>query len=95
MATQRSSTKVLGQLREGIATLTSSENWTRWLEAQQRFHRYSFGNTLLISLQRPDATRVAGFRTWLQLRRHVRKGEKGHRHPCPYRPTHSCGGRER
>ena len=77
MATQRTSVEVLDQLREGIAALTSSEIWTRWLQAQQRFHKYSFGNTLLITLQCPDATRVAGFRTWLQLGRHVRKGEKG------------------
>ena len=77
MATQHPNEDVLDQLREGIATLTSSERWTRWLEAQSRFHHYSFGNTLLILLQRPDATRVAGYRAWLQLRRQVRKGEKG------------------
>jgi antirestriction protein ArdC len=77
MATQHPTEDVLDQLREGIATLTSSERWTRWLEAQSRFHHYSFGNTLLILLQRPDATRVAGYRAWLQLRRQVRKGEKG------------------
>jgi antirestriction protein ArdC len=77
MATQRTSVEVLDQLREGIATLTNSEKWASWLQAQGRFHRYSFGNTLLITLQCPDATRVAGFRTWLQLGRHVRKGEKG------------------
>jgi antirestriction protein ArdC len=77
MATQHPTEDVLDQLREGIATLTSSEKWTRWLQAQGRFHHYSFGNTLLILLQRPDATRVAGYRAWLQLRRQVRKGEKG------------------
>ena len=77
MATQHPTEDVLDQLREGIATLTSSEKWTRWLQAQSRFHHYSFGNTLLILLQRPDATRVAGYRAWLQLRRQVRKGEKG------------------
>jgi antirestriction protein ArdC len=77
MATQHPTEDVLDQLREGIATLTSSEKWTRWLQAQSRFHHYSFGNTLLILLQRPEATRVAGYRAWLQLRRQVRKGEKG------------------
>lgn len=76
MATQHPTEDVLDQLREGIATLTSSEKWTRWLQAQSRFHHYSFGNTLLILSQRPDATRVAGYRAWLQLRRQVRKGEK-------------------
>jgi len=42
-----------------------------------RFHRYSWGNCLLIHSQRPDATQVAGFQAWLKMRRYVRKGEKG------------------
>jgi antirestriction protein ArdC len=70
-------TEVLATLAEGITGLTSSEGWRKWLEAQRRFHHYSFGNTLLIIAQRPDATQVAGFHTWLRLSRHVRKGEKG------------------
>jgi antirestriction protein ArdC len=77
MTTQSASTDALDRLREGIAALTTSEQWLCWLTAHRRFHKYSFGNTLLISLQRPDATHVAGFHTWLQLGRHVRKGEKG------------------
>ena len=71
MATRNPSADVLDQLREGIATLTSSEQWTRWLQAQRHFHNYSFGNTLLILLQRPDATHVAGFHSWLRLGRHA------------------------
>ena len=42
-----------------------------------RFHRYSFGNCMLIALQNPDATHVAGFTRWKQLGRHVKKGERG------------------
>ena len=42
-----------------------------------RFHKYSFGNCLLIQAQMPNATHVAGFHAWLKLGRHVRKGEKG------------------
>lgn len=42
-----------------------------------RFSKYSFHNLLLITLQRPDARRVAGFQTWRKLGRYVRKGEKG------------------
>ena len=61
----------------GVETLTSSEEWVRYLDVQSRFHRNSFGNVLLISLQFPDATRVAGFRRWLELGRHVRRGQKG------------------
>ena len=77
MATQRPTAEVLDRLREGIGSLTSSDAWMSWLQAQRRFHHYSFGNTILITLQRSDATHVAGFRTWLSLGRHVRKGEKG------------------
>jgi antirestriction protein ArdC len=49
----------------------------RYLAVMARFHRYSFGNILLILSQRPEATRVAGFHTWRKLGRFVRAGEKG------------------
>jgi hypothetical protein len=48
-----------------------------YLAVMSRFHRYSWGNVLLIYSQRPHATRVAGFQAWLRMRRYVRKGEKG------------------
>ncbi len=70
-------TESLDQLRQGIAQLTSTEAWQRWLRVQRRLYRYSAGNAILIHCQFPEATHVAGFRTWLQLGRHVRKGEKG------------------
>lgn len=54
-----------------------SERLTQYLAMLGRFHHYSFGNVLLILSQKPDATRVAGFGTWKQMGRHVRKGEKG------------------
>jgi antirestriction protein ArdC len=54
-----------------------SEALTAYLAAMGRFHHYSFGNVMLIALQKPDATRVAGFRTWKKLGRYVTKGEKG------------------
>ena len=54
-----------------------SEALTRYLTTMSRFHRYSWGNCLLIAFQMPDATHVAGFRRWLELGRHVRKGESG------------------
>jgi antirestriction protein ArdC len=54
-----------------------SEELTRFLGAVAKFHRYSFGNVMLIMSQRPDATQVAGFNTWRSLNRFVRKGEKG------------------
>lgn len=54
-----------------------SEVLTRYLDTMSRFHHYSFCNCMLIARQMPDATYVAGFRRWLELGRHVRKGEKG------------------
>jgi antirestriction protein ArdC len=54
-----------------------SETLRAYLAVMCRFHRYSWGNALLIATQRPDATRVAGFHTWKKLGRYVRKGEKG------------------
>jgi antirestriction protein ArdC len=69
--------ELLATLADGVADLTSSTAWRAWLDVQRRFHRYSWGNTLLIAAQCPDATRVAGFHAWLRLGRHVRKGEHG------------------
>ena len=63
-------------LAEGISHLASTEEWRRYLSFQSRFHRYSFGNVLLIAAQCPGATRVAGFSTWRKMGRPVRKGEK-------------------
>src|SRR5256712_5929495 len=54
-----------------------SDALKNYLRLMSRFHRYSWGNCLLIYSQRPDATHVAGFHAWLRLRRYVRKGEKG------------------
>lgn len=64
-------------LTEQVLSLTSSAAWTNWLRTAARFHHYSFGNTIAIWKQRPDATRVAGYRTWQSLGRQVRKGEHG------------------
>lgn len=55
---------------------TSSKPLETFLKAMAKFHKYSFWNTILITLTRPDATRVAGFKTWLKFGRHVKKGEK-------------------
>lgn len=54
-----------------------SQTLVAYLAAMARFHRYSFGNVLMIAAQRPDASRVAGYRAWQQLGRQVREGEKG------------------
>ncbi len=54
-----------------------SEALTAYLAAMARFHNYSFGNILAIARQKPDATRVAGIRTWNEMGRFVKKGERG------------------
>lgn len=67
--------EALERLAEGVARLTTSDAWRAWLDVQARFHRYSFGNAVLILLQRPSASRVAGFHAWRRLGRGVRRGE--------------------
>ena len=59
--------ELLDTLTDGVAALTTSERWTQYLEVQSRFPRYSSNNVLLILAQRPDATRVAGYRAWQAL----------------------------
>jgi antirestriction protein ArdC len=67
---------LIDKLTDGIRGLTSSQEWQRYLEVQSRFHSYSFSNVLLIAAQSPTATRIAGFHTWRNLGRTVRRGEK-------------------
>jgi antirestriction protein ArdC len=75
------------RLETAVAALVSGDDWKRMLTVASKFHRYSFNNHLLILCQRPDATRVAGYRKWQELGRHVRKGEKGIAilAPCKYK----------
>ena len=73
----------LMKVDEGLAELSNalsaghSVRLTRYLEVMSRFHRYSFGNVMLILCQFPEATHVAGFSKWKKLGRHVTKGESG------------------
>jgi antirestriction protein ArdC len=76
MTTKNTHPELLVQLEEGILRLTSSDAWRDYLVFQSRFHRYSFGNVLLIAAQNDQATCVAGFRAWCRHDRFVRKGEK-------------------
>lgn len=64
------------QLESAVRELMTSEGWVRWMRSRAQFHSYSFNNTLLIAMQRPDATQVAGYKTWQKLGRQVLKGEK-------------------
>ena len=73
------------RLEQAARALLSSEGWQRWVRvrATNGLARYSFGNQLLIAMQRPDATYVAGFRAFLELNRCVRKGERAIRILAP------------
>ena len=70
--TAQALTQLASELDQG-----ASDTLTAYLGTMAKFHRYSFGNILLIASQQPDATQVAGFGTWKKLRRFVKKGEKG------------------
>lgn len=75
------------KLETGVTELFSSERYTEYLKTMSKFHHYSFGNVLLIAMQYPSASRVAGFHAWKKnFHRTVKKGEKGIRilAPCPY-----------
>ena len=75
------------RLTQAVESIVSGEDWQRMLKVASKFHRYSFNNQLMIFMQRPDATLVAGFNKWKSLNRIVRKGEKGIAifAPCKYR----------
>src|SRR5436190_21881674 len=75
----------LGRLEQAVAAIQDSETFRRYLDAQAKFHHYSWGNVLLIMSARPDATQVAGYRTWQALGRQVRRGETGIRIIVPMR----------
>ena len=79
------------QISDGVAALVESQGWRAMLDTAAKFHSYSLGNLLLIGGQAPQATRVAGFRTWQSVGRQVRKGERGIAilAPCTYRPKTS------
>ena len=77
----------LALLEEGIGGILDDESFRAYLTTMSRFRTYSARNVALIHLQRPDATRVAGYRAWQALGRQVRKGERGIRIIAPYRRT--------
>ncbi len=66
------------QVAQGIQQLIDDPTqWQQWADTQAQFHQYSPGNTLLIMSQRPDASLVAGYKTWQKLDRQVQKGQHG------------------
>jgi len=86
-STEEKLTALHTQLVDAVAELRSSAKWAQMLTVAARFTTYSPSNVLLIAVQRPDATQVAGIRAWNSLGRHVNKGEHGIAilAPCLYR----------
>lgn len=76
-ARQATLDKLHAQLSDGILALHDPHAWQAWLDFAGRFHRYSFGNSLLIMLQDPLATHVAGYQAFKAMGRQVRRGETG------------------
>ena len=87
--TQKEKVKeITDKLEQGIKDLFNSDRYKEYLSAMSKFHNYSFRNTILILMQKPDASYIAGFNTWKNdFKRAVRKGEKGIKilAPAPYK----------
>lgn len=80
--------EITDQLEKGLQDLFSSEKYAAYLKVMSKFYGYSASNTLLIYMQRPDASRLAGFEAWKKnFNRHVKRGEHGIKilAPCPYK----------
>lgn len=80
--------EIIDSIEKGIKEVFESGRYTEYLQVMSRFHNYSFNNTLLIYMQKPDATLVAGFNKWKdKFERNVNKGEKGIKiiAPTPYK----------
>lgn len=70
--------QITEQLEQGVAEIFTSEKYTEYLNTMAKFHNYSFNNTLLIAMQKPEATLVAGYQAWQKkFNRQVKRGEKG------------------
>ena len=80
--------EITDKLEAGLKDLFESEKYKSYLSTMSKFHNYSFNNTLLIAMQKPEATLVAGYQAWQKnFERHVNKGEKAIRilAPAPYK----------
>lgn len=75
-ATATRTNRAYETLTENVERIRSSEQWKAALQVRAKLHNYSFSNVMLIALQCPDATMIAGYRKWQELGRQVRKGEK-------------------
>ena len=67
----------LCRIEDGLETINTDEDWLKFLRFQSSFYQFSFRNAILISLQNPNASYVAGYKAWNKLGRYVKKGSKG------------------
>ena len=82
--------EITKKLEQGVKDLFEGENYKNFLQTMSKFYNYSFNNCMLIALQMPEATRVAGFKSWQNnFKRNVKKGEKAIKILARYRESSS------
>ena len=83
MSRQEKVSRITKRLEQGITDLFTSENYKKYLHTMGKFRHYSFSNTILIALQKPDATLVAGYKSWQKnFHRQVKKGRERDHNLC-------------
>lgn len=85
---QKQMQEITDKLEQGVQDVFTSENYARYLKTMSKFHNYSLNNIILIAMQKPDASLIAGYQAWKKLHgRQVMKGEKGIKilAPSPYK----------
>lgn len=71
-----STSDIVENLDSGLKELINSNQYKNYLKTMAKFHKYSFGNIMLILKQKPDASNVSGFKSWKEFNRGVKRGEK-------------------
>lgn len=73
----KTTNEIINQMEQGVKDVFTSDKFTEFLKFTSRFHHYSYCNSILIMIQNPDATYVAGYQAWQKMKRFVNKGEHG------------------
>jgi len=82
--------EITERLEQGIQEVFESEKYKEYLNTMSKFYNYSFNNTLLIAMQKPESTLIAGYQAWQnKFERHVKRGEKGIRIIAPAVKRHA------
>lgn len=83
-STQNKMNEITKMLEEGVHKVFESDNYKNYLNTMSKFHNYSMNNTLLIARQNPDATLVAGFKSWEKILEDTLKRRKGNKDTCSF-----------